>query len=156
MNSRPWLFRALTVGWMLLIFLLSSQSSLPTIRLFSGTDLLAHAVFYGVLCVLLARSLAPPRVTTWKRVLLLIILVTFYGITDEYHQLFVPGRHASLWDILADGLGAFLAATMLFWWDRRTMNISQHVLPEEKNALSAPRFTPSRGVKKWDKYRWIT
>jgi VanZ family protein len=156
MNFRPWLFRALTVGWMLLTFLLSSQSSLPTIRLFSGTDMLAHAVFYGVLCVLLARSLAPPQVTTWKRVLLLTILVTFYGVTDEYHQLFVPGRHASLWDILADGLGGFLAASMLFYWDRRTMKISQRVHPDEKNALRALRFTSPQGVEKRDKYRWIT
>jgi VanZ family protein len=156
MNSRPYLFRALTVGWMLLIFLLSSQSSLPTIRLFSGTDLLAHAVFYGVLCVLLARSLRPPRVTTWKRVLLLTTLVTAYGITDEYHQLFVPGRNASGWDILADGLGGFLAALMLFWWDRRTMKTLQHVHPDEKGTLRAPWFTPSQGAEKRGKYRWIT
>jgi VanZ family protein len=118
--------------------------------------MLAHAVFYGVLCVLLARSLAPPQVTTWKRVLLLTILVTFYGVTDEYHQLFVPGRHASLWDILADGLGGFLAASMLFCWDRRPMKISQRVHPDEKNALRALRFTSPQGVEKRDKYRWIT
>jgi VanZ family protein len=132
MNSRPYLFRALTIGWMMLIFLLSSQSSLPAVSLFSGTDMLAHAVFYGVLCMFLARSLAPPRITTWKRVLLLTTLVAAYGITDEYHQLFVPGRNASGWDILADGLGGFLAALMLFWWDRRTMKTLQHVLPDEK------------------------
>jgi VanZ family protein len=142
MNHRRYLFRALTIGWMLLIFLLSSQSSLPTIRLFSGTDLLAHAVFYGVLCVLLARSLAPPRVTIWKRALLLIILVTAYGITDEYHQLFVPGRNASMWDILADGLGGFLSALMLFWWGRRTMKISQHVLPDEKRRAPCATVYP--------------
>jgi VanZ family protein len=142
MNSRPYLFRALTAGWMMLIFLLSSQSSLPAVSLFSGTDLLAHAVFYGVLCMFLARSLAPPRVTTWKRVLLLTILVTFYGVTDEYHQLFVPGRHASLWDILADGLGGFLAASMLFWWDRRSMKISPHVLPGEKRRAPCATVYP--------------
>jgi VanZ family protein len=124
------MFRVLTVGWMLLIFFLSSQSSLPAVSLFSGTDLLAHATIYGVLSMFLARSLAPPRVTTWKRVLLLTILVAAYGITDEYHQLFVPGRNASMWDILADALGGFHAALMLFWWDRRTMKISQHVLPD--------------------------
>jgi VanZ family protein len=139
MIIRPYLFHTLTVGWMLLIFLLSSQPSLPTIRFFSGTDLLAHAVFYGVLCMLLARSLAPPRVMTWKRVLLLTTLVTAYGITDEYHQLFVPGRNASGWDILADGLGGFLAALMLFWWDRRTMKTLQHVLPDKKS--HTPRAT---------------
>jgi VanZ family protein len=139
-------FSALTVGWMLLIFFLSSQPSLPAVSLFSGTDLLAHATFYGVLSMFLARSLAPSRVTTWKRVLLLTILVTVYGITDEYHQLFVPGRNASMWDILADGLGGFLAAFMLFWRDRRTMKISPHVLPDEKKARSMrPGYPIARG-----------
>ena|SRR3989344_3994432 len=107
MNSRLYLFRALTVGWMMLIFFLSSQPSLPVVSLFSGMELLAHAACYAVLGLFLAQSLVPPHVTTWKRVLLLTILVTVYGVTDEYHQSFVPGRDASAWDILADGLGGF-------------------------------------------------
>jgi VanZ family protein len=156
MKSRAYLFRALAGGWMLLIFLLSSQPSLPKIRLFSGTDLLAHAVFYGVLCVLLARSLAPPRVTTWKRMLLLIILVTAYGITDEYHQLLVPGRYASGWDILADGLGGFLAALMLFWWDRRTVNISQPVLPSKEGRIPCAKAYPLSMDKDKGQTSWIT
>lgn len=123
MNSRLHVFRALTVGWMTLIFFLSSQTSLPTPAFFSGADRLAHAAFYAILGVLLARSLAPPRVMTWKRVLLLTVLATAYGVTDEYHQLFVPGRDASAWDILADGLGGFLAASALFWRDRRAAGI---------------------------------
>jgi hypothetical protein len=61
--------------------------------------------------------------------MLLTILVTAYGVTDEYHQLFVPGRDASGWDILADGLGGFLAAWVLFWWDRKTVNHLQPVTP---------------------------
>jgi VanZ family protein len=135
-------FSALTIGWMMLIYFLSSQPSLPAVSLFSGTDLLAHATFYGVLCIFLARSLVPSRVTTWKRVLLLTILVTAYGITDEYHQLFVPGRNASLWDMLADGLGGFLAALMLFWWDLRSMKISPHVLPDEKRRAPCATVYP--------------
>jgi VanZ family protein len=110
MNSRPYLFRALTAGCMLLIFVLSSQPSLPTIRFFSGADLLAHAAAYGILCVFLALSFVPPRVATWNRVLLLTVLVTAYGVTDEYHQSFVPGRDASPWDVLADGAGGFIVA----------------------------------------------
>jgi VanZ family protein len=127
-DSMPYLFRALTAGWMVLIYVLSSQPSLPTPELFPGEDLLAHAVFYAILGVFLARSLAPPRVTTWKRILLLTILVAAYGAFDEYHQSFVPGRDASAWDMLADGLGGFLAALTLFWQDRRMVKISRSVL----------------------------
>jgi VanZ family protein len=119
MNSRPWLFRALTVGWMLLIFLLSSQPSLPAIQVFSGADLLVHAVVYGVLCIFLALSFAPPQVATWGRVFILTMLVTAYGVTDEYHQSFVPGRHASAWDVLADGAGGLIIAWTMHWRYRR-------------------------------------
>jgi VanZ family protein len=120
MNSRPYLFRALTVGWMLLIFLLSSQPSLPTIRLLSGADLLAHAVVYGVLCMFLALSFVSPRAMTWGRIFFLVMLVTAYGVTDEYHQSFVPGRNASPWDVLADGVGGFIVAWTMRWRYRRS------------------------------------
>jgi VanZ family protein len=142
-DSRRYLFRTLTVGWMMLIFFLSSQTSLQTPPLFPGADLLAHAVFYAVLGVFLARSLIPQRVMTWRRIMLLTILVTAYGITDEYHQSFVPGRDASGWDILADGLGGFLAAWMLFWWDRRAVNISQPVLPNKEKRIPRAMAHPS-------------
>jgi VanZ family protein len=142
MSSRLYVFRVLTVGWMMLIFFLSAQASLQTPPLFSGADLLAHAVFYAVLGVFLARSMVPPRVVTWKRVLLLTVLVAAYGITDEYHQLFVPGRDASGRDILADGLGGFLAAWMLFWWGRRTVNNSQPVMPNKEKRIPCAKANP--------------
>lgn len=137
MNIRIHVYRIITLGWMMLIFFLSAQPSLPTPALFPGADLLAHAVFYAVLGVFLARSLIPQRVMTWKRIMLVTVLVTAYGVTDEYHQLFVPGRDASGWDILADGLGGFLAAWMLFWWDRRTVKNSQPVAPDREKHISS-------------------
>lgn len=88
-------------------------------RLFSGADLLAHAAAYGILCVFLALSFVPPRVASWNRVLLLTVLVTAYGVTDEYHQSFVPGRHASAWDVLADGVGGLIVAWTMHWRSRR-------------------------------------
>ncbi|MHB1140961.1 MAG: VanZ family protein [Sulfuricaulis sp.] len=147
MISRLHVFRALTVGWMILIFFLSSQPSLPTPALFPGADLLAHAVFYAVLGVFLARSLIPQRVMTWKRIMLLTVLVAAYGITDEYHQLFVPGRDASGRDILADGLGGFLAAWMLFWRDRRVAEILRYHSLSRQNghARSSPSPLEGRG-----------
>lgn len=129
--SHSWGYRLLAVGWMMLIFFLSSQPSLPAVSFFSGADLLLHAVFYAILCVFLARSFMDPQIRNWNRVILLTILVTAYGITDEYHQSFVPGRSASIWDVLADDVGGFLAAVILFWRDRKTVNISEYILPNE-------------------------
>ncbi len=110
MNSRIWLFRALTLGWMALIFFLSSQPDVPAPDLFSQQDKAAHLLVFGVLGLLLAFALTPPAAASWRRVLLITALVTVYGVTDELHQYFVPGREASAWDVLADGVGGFLAA----------------------------------------------
>src|SRR3989344_7025222 len=112
------LFRVLAGGWMGLIFILSSQPSLPAPDLLWQQDKLLHLVVFGILSVLLAYSFKPPGVSTWAPVILLTALVTVYGASDEYHQSFVAGRDASLWDLLADGAGGFLAAVMFFWRER--------------------------------------
>lgn len=110
MNFRACLFRALTVGWMALIFFLSSRPDVAAPDLFWQQDKMAHLLVFGVLGLLLAFSLTPPAVATWRRLFLITAFVTAYGVTDELHQYFVPGREASIWDVLADGVGGFLAA----------------------------------------------
>ena len=127
MNSRIWLFRALTLGWMALIFFLSSQPDVPAPELFSQQDKVAHLFVFGVLGLLLASALTPPAAASWRRVLLITALVTVYGITDELHQYFVPGREASAWDVLADGVGGFLVGALLLWRGRNTRNPSPSV-----------------------------
>lgn len=58
---------------------------------------------------------------------MITVSTTLYGISDEYHQSFVPGRDVSALDALADGVGGFLAAQMLFWWDRARPGLQQSV-----------------------------
>ncbi|HHQ44734.1 MAG TPA: hypothetical protein ENN13_01180 [Candidatus Altiarchaeales archaeon] len=41
-----------------------------------------------------------------------IVFSTAYGISDELHQHFIPGRTASLWDVLLDSLGAVFGVHM--------------------------------------------
>ena len=43
-------------------------------------------------------------------------LGVLYGVSDEWHQSFVPNRRASAQDVAADGLGVFLGA--LTWVKR--------------------------------------
>lgn len=109
--SRIW---KLAAGWAAVIFLLSSipGRSFPQYKILSY-DKVLHALVYSVfggLCFLAVRR-------TWalKTSSLIGIAALFavgYGLTDEFHQLFVPGRSADLYDALADGIGGLLGAAI--------------------------------------------
>ena len=102
---------------MVLIFVLSSISGLGPIP--GGVDDgVAHALQYAVLAALLLRGLAGAR---WRGVkfraaALAVLLATLYGGTDEAHQWFVPGRTAEVTDLVADALGAAVAAGVICGW----------------------------------------
>jgi VanZ family protein len=107
--------RLLACLWMLTIFWLSSQPKLAELPLFWGADKILHTVVFGILGILYLRSW-PALGGRFSPVRLVIIplLVGFYGITDEVHQIYVPGRTASVTDLLADIFGGFLAALVFF------------------------------------------
>ncbi len=44
--------------------------------------------------------------------ILSLVFCILYAISDEVHQLFVPGRGAQVSDVLIDSLGAFLGIGM--------------------------------------------
>ena len=41
-----------------------------------------------------------------------------YGVTDEIHQVFVPGRTMALDDLLADAAGAFAGVVLCWAWGK--------------------------------------
>lgn len=88
----------------------------------------SHMAIYGVLALLAWRVLAfrAARLPGWLAAhprLSATLFALLYGIGDEIHQSFVPGRTASGWDALADLLGATLAMLAVGhgqdWWARR-------------------------------------
>ena len=97
-----------TLGYCALIFWLSSSSTPVLPPAFYGADKVLHAIEYAILGILLARSIfsSKPRLSKGALVILIVALATLYGISDEVHQALVPGRSASAWDVLADGVGA--------------------------------------------------
>ena len=102
--------------WFALIFVLSSQPSLPSPGQIS--DKQAHAFTYGVLAVLCLMGLTGWR---WRRVagaslLGAFVIAVLYGVSDEFHQSFVPGRTPDVADVLADAAGAALALTAAWGW----------------------------------------
>lgn len=94
--------------WMAATFILSHRSTV-TIP-FDAPDYYAHAAAYAVLGFLLTRALADGQLATMTLRLALIatVLGTLYGISDEFHQSFVPGRMATVSDVIADGVGALV------------------------------------------------
>ncbi len=96
------------------IFVLSSQESLPSLP--GGlTDYTGHFIGYAILGVLLLRGLAG---ATWRGVTsragwCAVALASAYGVTDEVHQLFVPGRSATIEDWVADTLGAVVGVMIV-------------------------------------------
>lgn len=72
----------------------------------------AHVVVYaalGAACYFLTRRPPRMRLTTG------IAVAVAYGIVDEIHQAFVPGRVASVADVCSDAAGAALACCWLHW-----------------------------------------
>jgi len=81
-----------------------------------GFDKVAHALVYAVLAatVIYGRH-APGRYVLGSAIITLVVCV-LYGLTDEFHQAFVPGRDPSGFDLLADGIGALLATAIWLAW----------------------------------------
>ncbi len=84
-------------------------------------DKVVHAVEYGILAVLLARAVRLTSLTASLPLVFAIALyfAVFYGVTDEFHQSFVPGRSADFDDLLADTIGAAIAAAGYLFWQRK-------------------------------------
>lgn len=92
-----------------LIFYLSSMSQ-PVhpglVAEFSLWDKVVHVFEYFILSFFVLRVLRFYKVK--KCYLYAVIIAVLYGVTDEVHQLFVPGRLFSVWDMAANAVGALL------------------------------------------------
>lgn len=99
----------ITVSYMTAIFYISSKESVELPPLPWGSDKVLHAVVYAVLGILSYLSFKKSGLN--RRVIALsFLLAAVYGITDEFHQSFVPGRNAAVGDVIADAVGAFLGS----------------------------------------------
>ena len=109
--DRGW-FRGLSwlaaFGYMGLIFYVSAQSTIPLPQRFPHQDKVLHFFCYFVLAFLLAH--AASQGTQRQRFWTAFAIASAYGITDEIHQHFVPGRDMSALDWLADSAGAWVGA----------------------------------------------
>jgi VanZ family protein len=76
-----------------------------------------HVSEYFVFCLLVFRGLRRDRpgwALEWA--LWAILIAAVYASTDEFHQIFVPGRTPAVHDVMIDTFGAILAQCCVFAW----------------------------------------
>lgn len=115
---RPVWFWGPVAAYMGLIFYLSAQSRLPVGP--DVSDKLLHALAYFGLAVLVVRALGgglPARVGR-ATAMVAWVVAAGYGVTDEIHQMFVPGRTAAVDDLVADAIGAFAGVVLCWAWGK--------------------------------------
>ncbi|MCB9234991.1 MAG: VanZ family protein [Bacteroidia bacterium] len=123
--------------WMGLIFLLSNQpgsdSGQLTAKIMAflqeiGLDLplvagqyatlvlrkTAHFTEYFILFLWVKMALHGRS----RRLLLAFLVCAAYACTDEFHQLFIPGRVGNVGDVLVDSSGAALAWALSWWREK--------------------------------------
>jgi VanZ family protein len=94
-----------------LIFYLSSRPVPEIVPAFRFSDKILHLLEYGVFGVLTAYALrtSPRKAASPKMEFVLgVAIVAIYGLSDEFHQFFLPFRDASLYDVVADIIGGTL------------------------------------------------
>lgn len=103
---------------MAMLFVFSSWPAPPALP--GNTDKGVHGFLYVGLCVVVMRAVvrADWRAVSASRGAQAAILSIAYGVTDEIHQMFVPGRSAEVADLAADAAGVVAAAVALWLWSR--------------------------------------
>jgi VanZ family protein len=102
------------IVYCLLIFIQSSYPASDSLPSFPYADKLAHAGGYALLGFLFYRAYRTTGMG--DRVVALLILsalsASAYGVSDEFHQYFVPSRTADIFDAAADAVGGVLGAVL--------------------------------------------
>lgn len=75
-----------------------------------------HVIFFGTLATLFYRALRLSEVGKQKAGSISIIFAFLYGVTDEIHQSFTPGRMPRAYDVFFDTIGAVLAIYIIWKW----------------------------------------
>ncbi len=103
-----------------LIFYLSSLSRpVPELQFLFSYDKVIHCVEYGIFAFLWWFGLQ-----NFIRDKVLLNRVVFiwgivYGVSDEIHQSFVPGRVCSIFDIIADIIGILIFILIIRYYDKK-------------------------------------
>lgn len=121
------------------IFAASCQSQLatPDLGFTFSIDKLAHFLVFGLLATSILRI---PRFFTngWRGALAAAVLVSIYGICDEYRQSLTPGRSVEFADWVYDTAGAIVASIVYLKWTLYRQILEWSPIRRKKPAPTRP------------------
>jgi VanZ family protein len=100
---------ALTASWAGVIFWFSSK---PGSQIPGGYSEIGHLGEYFIFGVLLSGALRASGMRN-RAAIIAIVIASLYGVTDEFHQHFVPMRTPDPADWALDTVGATIGATVV-------------------------------------------
>ena len=83
-----------------------------------------HWSEYFVLATLILKALQDETGKKWDspHVTLTLVFVFLYAASDEFHQIFVPSRTASVGDVIIDVVGGICGILWMYWYSRGTLD----------------------------------
>jgi VanZ family protein len=136
-----WLFFWMPVfAYCIVIFSLSAQPKAISAPGIPSGDQLLHVVQYSILGFLMARAFFTLHPRRSQAVLFMISLIisVLFAFSDEIHQFFVPGRTASVTDVMADGVGVLMGA-MSYW----VLNVARNGFFDGSQQNTTIRWKPA-------------
>jgi VanZ family protein len=115
-RRRGWAKRA-AIAWGLFLFALTSWPSPPSVPIVSAIpnfDKLVHFTLYGVEAFLIYSAVRWPGLSgfSFARMLAIVGLMAVWGVADETHQFWIPGRSMEAGDVAGDVIGATAGAAV--------------------------------------------
>ena len=122
-------FRLLSIGYVVGIFLFADSSVVSDLAPFNPQSLL-HIPLYGILTFLLTFSTVPysthlTHSTYSTRFIIAGLIAVMVAVADEIHQAYVPGRNASVYDVLLDVVGILLCLFVIWRLKLRCIPMTQ-------------------------------
>lgn len=85
----------------------------------------AHLFEFLILAILVAWVMGSYEIKGRKASVYVLFIVLLYAVSDEFHQLFVPGRTARVQDILIDFIGGIIG-TVIFYTLKSKFKLSKN------------------------------
>lgn len=87
-----------------------------------SADKLIHSAVFGILAFFSSRAFAHYG-QVWQRsrrwaVTWSLVFCLVYALSDEFHQMYVPNRQASAFDLMADAIGIIMIHSYV-WFIRK-------------------------------------
>lgn len=127
-----------------LILLASGREAVAAPTWVPHQDKIIHFFIFGLLATLVIRVDSIWRNLRWRG-WLAIVLISLFGVADEFRQSFTPGRFVEIEDWAADTLGAIVAVTAYQFWGGYRAILEKPLRTQGGNLASKGRIRVEHG-----------